>query len=281
MVIAVTGASGQVGQALCEVARKHNDFEWHFWSRADVDISDFDAIYHKITELKPDTVVNLAAHTAVDKAETDMHTARLINVDGARNVAKACHDANATLIHLSTDFVFSGTSSKPYLETDPTGPISVYGRTKLEGELEVRRYCPAHFIVRSSWIYSDYGNNFYKTMLRLATQGGVIRVVDDQTGAPTHAIDLAEAILTIARSGSSAFGTYHFSNSGQTTWFGFARAIFDIHRLNPDVSPVTSEVFNAPAQRPRYSVLDCTKIARTFGIMPSDWKDALQKRRRP
>lgn len=278
MVVAVTGASGQVGQALQKIADNYPNISWFFWSKDEVDITNQQILKDTFNKVLPDVVINLAAYTAVDRAETHYQDAFQLNVDAPRQVAIACEAIHAVLIHLSTDYVFDGATNKPYVETHKTAPLNVYGSTKLRGEEAVLQNCSRCFIVRSSWVYSGFGKNFYQTMLRLAREGHDISVVNDQIGKPTHALDLAQAVITIALSESTQYGIYHFANTGSTTWYEFAKKIFEINGLTPRVFPIASDEFAAPAKRPRYSILDTTKIEKTFGIKISSWEDALMNK---
>lgn len=279
MVVAVTGASGQVGLALQEI--QNADIRWHFLGRQDADITNLTLLKRTFANIKPDVVVNLAAYTAVDRAESEPESAYKINAEGAQNVAIACREIDAILIHISTDFVFDGYGNSPYTENDVANPLNVYGKSKLAGEQNISAEYSKHIILRSSWIYSDFGKNFYKTMLQLAGQGKTLRIVNDQYGSPTQALDLAEAISTIVRAAEKTFGIYHFANKGVTTWYEFATEIFKMHDLNPELIPISSAAFGAPAERPGYSVLSTDKIKSDYGIVPADWLESLHKRRRP
>jgi len=226
MTVAVTGASGQVGQALQQIAVNYPSISWVFWSKDEVDITNKQQLLNVINKVKPHVVINLAAYTAVDQAEVHYEDAFLLNVEGPRQLALACTAINAVLIHISTDYVFDGSSKMPYSETHQPAPLNVYGHTKWKGEEAVLQNCSKFFIVRSSWIYSSFGKNFYQTMLRLAREGRDITVVNDQVGKPTHAIDLARALVLIALSENTHYGIYHFANSGSATWYLFAIKIF-------------------------------------------------------
>jgi dTDP-4-dehydrorhamnose reductase len=233
-----------------------------------------------------DAVVNATAYTAVDKAESDEKLATIINGDTVGVLARACAARGVPLIHVSTDYVYDGTKSTPYVETDATRPISAYGRSKLAGEDAIRREQPAHVIIRTSWIYSAYGSNFVKTMLRLGAERHELKIVDDQYGAPTSAADLAQAIITVARqlcaSAREAHrGTFHYTGGGETTWFGFAKEIFECSRdwsgAKARMVPVAAADYPAQAKRPRNSRLDCGKISRIYGIAQVPWQTALRR----
>lgn len=277
--VLVTGAGGQLGQALQHVAKGYSGLSVYFADSAEGNITSTDVLEKLFEKVTPQYCINAAAYTAVDKAETEQEAARLVNVTGAANVAKACLAHQARLIHISTDFVFNGKKNTPYTEQDEPDPINVYGATKLLGERQVAAILPAHYIIRTSWVYSDYGNNFMKTMLRLASTGTALNVVNDQYGTPTNALSLAKALLDIilyeSSHNSAQFGTYHYSNEGEVTWYGFAQEIFKKHNLSPEVNPVTSGYFSMPATRPAYSVMDKSKIKETFKLNIPQWQTLL------
>lgn len=276
MVVAVTGASGQLGQSLRALAGKSDGFTWYFASSTQADITNSDSIRRFLSPLNPDFCINAAAYTAVDKAESEPERAKSVNVDGAQNLAEVCRDLNIKLIHISTDFVFDGQKQTPYREDDPTNPQGVYARTKLDGERAIAQTFDNYFIIRTAWVYSEYGNNFMKTMLRLASERDTINVVNDQIGTPTQALDLARAIITIIQSSKNAFGIYHFSNEGVTSWHDFAAEIFKINGSNVKLGSISTNDYPTPAKRPKYSVLDKSKIKETFGLEIRDWKEALR-----
>ncbi|WP_309609607.1 dTDP-4-dehydrorhamnose reductase [Flavobacterium sp.] len=284
MVVLVTGASGQLGQSLQYIAKDYNDCEFIFASSQEFDITNQEQVNLFFKKTKIDFCINTAAYTAVDKAETETEKAHAINVLGSKYLAIACKNNKVKLIHISTDFVFDGTSAKPYLETDTTNPLGVYGATKLKGELEIMHNMSDYFIIRTSWVYSQFGNNFMKTMLRLASERDSLNIVSDQIGSPTNAVDLAKAIMNIVchtdRSRSAnfqpEFGIYNFSNEGNASWYDFAAAIFKINNISIEVNPIPTEAFPTPAKRPKYSVLDKSKIKNTFNIEIKSWQEALQ-----
>lgn len=282
MVVLVTGANGQLGQAIQATAKKHSNSNFVFCSSADLDISNLENCQHVFSKFKPNYCINAAAYTAVDKAEGEPEKARLINVIGAKNLAEVCQKNKAILLHISTDFVFDGMSTRPYTEEDMPNPTGVYGKTKLDGEKAIQDIFDNYFIVRTSWVYSDFGNNFMKTMLRLASERDSISVVNDQIGTPTHALDLAEALYKIIISKDKNltkkdFGIYNFSNEGQCSWYDFAKKIFEINAVAINLSPIPSTQFPTPAKRPKYSVLDKTKIKNSFRILIDHWETALIK----
>lgn len=277
MVVLVTGASGQLGQALQAIAKQHSTLQFHFTSSVEADITNKENLQEVFNRLKPDFCINAAAYTAVDKAESEPEKAHLINVTGAKNLAEVCKGYNTTLVHVSTDFVFDGSKNTPYTEEDETNPQGVYGKTKREGEQEIEKILTAHYIIRTSWLYSEYGNNFMKTMVRLGNERDSLGVVNDQTGTPTNANDLAEAILQIIESGKKEYGIYHYSNEGVATWYDFAKKIFEVNTISVDLKPIATADYPTPAKRPVYSVMDKSKIKRVFGLNVSGWKDEVKK----
>ena len=278
MVVLVTGANGQLGQAIQFVAGNYPNIDFVFCSSSDLDITNKENCESVFKKEKPDFCINAAAYTAVDKAESDSEKAALINAIGAKNLAESCKNFNAKIIHISTDFVFDGSKKAPYNETDLPNPKGVYGQTKLEGEKAIQEVFDAYYIIRTSWVYSQFGNNFMKTMLRLASERTSLSIVNDQIGTPTNAVDLANAILKIVESktGNKHYGIYNFSNEGQCSWFDFAMKIFEINQVIIDVTPIPTTQFPTPAARPKYSVLDKTKIKTTFGIEIKPWEQALE-----
>lgn len=275
MVILVTGASGQLGQALQFVSSDYAECKFIFASSKDLDITNTERVNSFFETNTIDFCINAAAYTAVDKAETETENAEAINVLGSKNLAIACQKNKAKLIHVSTDFVFDGTSRTPYLETDSPCPINVYGKTKLDGEIAISENLEAHFIVRTSWVYSQFANNFMKTMLRLASERDSLSIVADQIGTPTNAVDLAKAIMQIVLKSEKQYGIYNFSNEGTASWFDFAQEIFRINNVAIDLKPIPSEAFPTPAIRPKFSVLDKTKIKNVFGIEIKTWQESL------
>lgn len=277
MVVLVTGGHGQLGQALQSIADRYPQIHFHFAGSAQADLTDPQSLLRMFSQLNPDFCINAAAYTAVDKAESQPDKAHAINVTGVENLARICVEFQTTLLHISTDFVFDGTKRTPYLETDATHPQGVYAQTKRQGELAVESIMQQYFIVRTSWVYSRFGANFMKTMLRLAGERTSLNVVDDQIGSPTHAVDLAEALVQIIQSGSNAYGIYHFSNGGAISWYEFARAIFEVNNVTIALAPIPTSAYPTPAKRPAYSVLDKSKISQRFGIVIKDWRQALEE----
>jgi dTDP-4-dehydrorhamnose reductase len=280
MKLLVIGKTGQVAHSLCERATHFPDLEVKILGRPEIDLETTGSAAGAIALEKPDLVINAAAYTAVDQAETDRDGAFRINADAAGEIAAAAHEAGASLIHLSTDYVFGGDAAGPYTELAPTKPQNVYGQSKLAGEAAVRDANDRHLIIRTSWIYSPFGGNFVKTMMALADTRETIDVVDDQLGCPTSALELADAILAIAGRLPGKFGTYHLAGDGETSWYGFARAIMaERERLGlrqPVVRPVHSEAYATPVRRPKNSRLDCSAFEAAFGFRLPPWTEALR-----
>lgn len=276
MVVLVTGASGQLGQALQAVAPKYKQLQFHFTTSVEADITNTSSLKTIFNRVKPNFCINAAAYTAVDKAESEPEKAHLINVAGAKNLAEICKEHSTTLIHISTDFVFDGTKTTPYTEEDATHPQGVYGATKRAGEEAIEAIFDAHYTIRTSWLYSEYGNNFMKTMIRLGNERDALNVVNDQTGTPTNANDLADAILQIITSNKKAYGIYHYSNEGVATWYDFANKIFEVNNITINLQPIATAQYPTPAKRPAYSVMDKTKIKQTFAITITNWEDSLK-----
>jgi dTDP-4-dehydrorhamnose reductase len=278
----VFGATGQIGRALVEAADKRG---WRTAgpSRAEVDICDAGAVAEAVRRHAPAAIVNVAGYTAVDQAESAPDQAFRTNRDGARVLAEAAAAADLPLIHLSTDYVFDGLATAPYIETDAVGPAGVYAKSKEQGECAVRGAAPKHVVLRTAWIYSPFGTNFLRTMLRLGAERTELSVVDDQTGCPTAASDVADAITTILMAaqakGFAAWGTYHCVGADAVTWYGFAKAIFEgaaeFDLKLPKLRPITTADYPTPAPRPAYSVLSTAKLERTFGIRLQPLRDSL------
>lgn len=276
MVVLVTGANGQLGQSLQFIAPNFPELQFFFCASSELDITNLENCESIFSKINPDYCINAAAYTAVDKAENEPEKANLINVIGAKNLAEVCKKHNAILLHISTDFVFDGDKNSPYNETDITNPTGIYGQTKLDGEKAIQSVFEKYYIIRTSWVYSQFGNNFMKTMLRLASERDSISVVNDQIGTPTNAVDLANSLVKIIISNKNAFGVYNFSNEGQCSWYDFAQKIFEINNVNIDLKPIPTTNFPTPAKRPAYSVLDKRKMKDTFGIEIKNWEDSLK-----
>ena len=294
MVVLVTGANGQLGQAIQKASENNSEITFIFTDSDALDITYKEECENIFNELKPDFCINAAAYTAVDKAESEPDLAYRINVTGGKNLAENCKKHNTTLIHISTDFVFDGEKNSPYTEEGNPNPQSIYGKTKLEGEREIQSVLEKYFIIRTSWVYSEFGNNFMKTMLRLAKERSSLNVVNDQIGTPTNANCLAQAIIEIIKSEAqspkpeekilnpksqiqtSDFGLYHFSNEGSCSWYDFAKKIFELNKVKIELNPIPTSAYPTPAIRPKYSVLDKSKIKKTFGIEIKSWEEALK-----
>lgn len=279
--ILVTGANGQLGSELKRATADHEaNLNFIFTDVAELDITNLEAVELFLKDNNIKYIVNCAAYTAVDKAEDDVELCYKINRDAVQNLGTAAANNNAKVIHVSTDYVFDGTGSRPYTETDPVSPKSVYGTSKQEGEAALMKSCPESIIIRTAWLYSIYGNNFVKTMIRLGKERDNLNVVADQTGTPTNAADLAKAIVKIldySESASFESGIYHYSNEGVTTWFDFTVQIHkDAGITSCKVNPITTEQYPTRASRPQYSVLDKTKIKNTFNIDIPKWEDSLK-----
>ncbi len=272
----VFGASGQLGQCLKHVVAERNTAELVFLPEEQANILDMGMLQAAFAQYKPAYCINCAAYTAVDKAEDDIDIARKVNRDGAENLAKLCGEYGTTLIHISTDFVFAGTGNQPLVETDEAAPISVYGLTKLEGEQAIPAHTNQYFILRTSWLYSEYANNFVKTMLKLGREREELRIIWDQVGTPTYAIDLAGCIVSIIESQSQQYGIYHYSNEGVTSWYDFAHAIFELGNVAVRTVPIRTAEYPTKATRPAYSVMDKTKAKTQLGVAIPHWRDSLK-----
>ena len=294
MVVLVTGANGQLGQAIQSISKNYKEIDFVFCSSSELDITNLENCQAVFGEFQPQFCINAAAYTAVDKAESEPAKAFDINANGAENLAITCKKFNTILIHISTDFVFDAyfsegiayydrelrlplKSNLGLTETDVPFPSGVYGLTKLQGEQAIQANLEKHFIIRTSWVYSQFGNNFMKTMLRLASERDTLSIVADQIGTPTNAVDLVELLLKIIQSPKhqSSFGIYNFSNEGQCSWYDFANEIFHQKGVKIDLKPIPTSAYPTPAKRPAYSVLDKTKIKSVFDIKINDWQTSL------
>jgi dTDP-4-dehydrorhamnose reductase len=280
--ILVTGANGQLGAELQQLAGLYPQFHFRFTDRSELPIDQQSAIDQYLQAFRPDYCINCAAYTAVDKAESDADSVMLINGTAVGWLAEACKREGCRLIHISTDYVFDGTGTQPMKETDPVHPLGVYGRSKLMGEELALRAAPDNIVIRTSWVYSSFGNNFVKTMIRLMRERKELKVVADQVGSPTFAADLAKALLEIitviekAGDRNSFGGIYHYSNEGIISWYDFAIAIREGIGSNCVVHPIPTSDYPTAAVRPGYSVLDKHKITTTFGLSLIPWRDSLQ-----
>lgn len=283
MKILITGCNGQVGHCLTEGLKLKAeilalDYEG-------LDITNKQAVMRTVNEFQPDYIINAAAHTAVDRAEQEVELSYAINRDGPCNLAEAAQQVDAVLLHISTDYVFDGEGERPYEESDVTAPQGVYGQSKLEGELVVARSCDKHLILRTAWVFGENGNNFVKTMLRLAQTRDELNIVGDQVGGPTYAGDIADALImmveSIEQGQQPEWGVYHFSGMPYASWYEFATKIFEVavnHSVlekQPKISAIPTSAYPTPAKRPANSRLNCSKIEAQFGITPSHWMSAL------
>ena len=273
--ILITGSLGQLGRELSALLADDIRYNVIATDVDELDITSAEAVNRMFDDNHIDFIVNCAAYTAVDRAETDTGMCRLLNTEAPAILARAAAAHGAKMIHISTDYVFDGKAYTPYTEQSPTCPATVYGATKREGELKIQELAPESVILRTAWLYSPHGKNFVKTMLALADSGKQLKVVVDQVGTPTSATSLAEAIAAIIGHEQWQPGIYHFSNEGAISWYDFACAIFRLAGKNPDIVPCSSDQYPTPAARPHYSVLDKSLIASTYGIRPAYWHDAL------
>lgn len=296
MVVLVTGANGQLGQSLQFIAGKYADIDFVFCDSSTLDITNLNNVKQVFNQFKPNYCINAAAYTAVDKAESEPEKAHLINVVGPKNLAEVCKETNCILLHISTDFVFDGNlspreNSRGYTEEDQPNPTGVYGQTKLDGEKVIQATFDNYYIIRTSWVYSQFGNNFMKTMLRLASERDTLSVVNDQIGTPTNAVDLAECLVIIishtervilsAVEGQQPtthnFGIYNFSNEGQCSWYDFAKEIFRVNNISINLQPIPTANYPTPAKRPSYSVLDKSKIKSVFGVEINNFRERISR----
>ncbi len=277
----LTGSKGQL--ARCFRDRLPENWELIATDSTSLDITDTEAVRNMVQNFQPDAIVNAAAFTAVDKAEAHVGTAFAVNATAVHNLASAARACQARFIHISTDYVFDGTNKTPYKEQDYTNPQSVYGRTKVSGELLALAANPDSVIIRTSWLFSEYGNNFVKTMIRLAGERDNLSIVHDQTGSPTYAGDLAQAIITLLQQPVAPRGIYHYGGNKSVTWYEFAQAIFQAAQQQdpdfkiPQLNAITTDQYPLPAPRPAYSIMDCQKIENECGIKASDWQKALNE----
>ena len=273
----VTGSSGQLGQCLKQLLLSATDISCYFATREDLDITNSDELQRFFSDHNFDYCINTAAYTNVEKAESEQKEAFLINAEGAYSIAKACKKHNVVLLHISTDYVFDGMAKTPYQEQDPTNPLNVYGASKLKGEQHIVDTWNKHFIIRTSWLYSQYGHNFLNSMLQFAKQKKALTITTQQKGTPTNANDLAQVLVTIIKTGNARYGVYHFSNQGEATWYDFAEAIFKATGEIDTVNLAKTEHYATFAKRPAYSVLNCSKLKDTLDITYRNWEDSLKQ----
>ena len=275
MNILITGCNGQLGNEMQLLENENNEHQWFNTDVEELDITNLLAVEQFVAQNKIDGIVNCAAYTAVDKAESDKELCTTLNTVAPAYLAAAVEKRGGWIIQISTDYVFNGTKHTPYVEDDTPCPDSVYGSTKLAGELGVQKFCKKAVIIRTAWLYSTFGNNFVKTMMRLGKEKDELGVIFDQIGTPTYACDLAVAIMAIIKKGIVP-GVYHFSNEGVISWYDFAKAIHRLASIGTcHVRPLHTEDYPTPANRPHYSVLDKTKIKQTFGLEVPYWEESL------
>lgn len=278
MKILITGANGQLGNEMRVIAKSNTQHEFVFTDVQELNICDKDAVNAFFKEGHFDFVVNCAAYTAVTNAEKDFDKSLALNRDAVRNIGEAAAENGTKVIHISTDYVFDGTAHTPYTEDMPVNPQSVYGKTKYEGEAALTQSGCDYVIIRTAWLYSSFGNNFVKTMIKLGKTRDKLTVIFDQIGSPTYAADLAKAIMTIINSEKFVTGTYHFSNEGVCSWYDFAKAIHRLYGLhNCDVQPLETKLYPDETPRPAYSVLNKAKIKNTYKISIPHWYESLEK----
>jgi dTDP-4-dehydrorhamnose reductase len=274
--ILVTGANGQLGQCLQKISSQFEEFEFIFTDSETLDITNKEEVNDFFWQNAPDFCINAAAYTAVDLAETDIEKAFLVNADGTENLAEACAENNAQFIHVSTDYVFDGENNLPYTEEDFTNPLGVYGASKLAGDELALEVNPCSVILRTSWVYSEFGKNFVKTMLNLFATKEELSIVADQFGQPTNANDLAEAIMKIIKSEKITPGIFNFSNLGRISWFDFAEKIAELSEAKIKLNAIETSQYPTPAKRPKNSVLDLDKISKTYAIQLKPWEESLE-----
>lgn len=274
--VLVTGAFGQLAMCIKQAAPNYPDLDFTYVNKTELDVTDPSAVRSYFNENPVDVCINTAAYTNVEKAESEKEQAFAVNAMAVKTLAEACESHKTVLIHVSTDYVFDGTKRSPYTEQDATNPINVYGASKLAGEEELAVHCSRHFIIRTSWLYSEYGHNFFKTILRHATEGNPLTITTEQLGTPTNANDLARAILLVADSESKEYGLYHYSNSGEATWYDFAKAILQESGQIEIANLAKTDHYRTFAKRPVYSILNSTKFCKAFKADTIDWKESLK-----
>jgi len=274
--ILVTGANGQLGRCIQDASKHEEQLSFIFATKEALDIADKRSVASYFSNKNFDYCINTAAYTNVEQAEKDAENAFRINAEGTKNLAEVCAANTTTLIHISTDYVFDGEKQTPYMETDATNPINVYGASKLKGEHFIQEKCPQHYILRTSWLYSQYGHNFLNTILKHGKAGTPLSITTEQTGTPTNANDLASFMVEIMNKETKRYGLYHFSNAGKATWYDFASEILTQYSQLTTTNLVKTEHYPTFAKRPKNSVLDTGKVTKVFGIQNKDWKERLQ-----
>ncbi|AFL82367.1 dTDP-4-dehydrorhamnose reductase [Aequorivita sublithincola DSM 14238] len=275
--ILVTGAQGQLGSEIIKISKEYPTFDFIFVDMEEMPLEDITKVIAFLDKTVPDIIISAGAYTAVDKAEIEKELADQVNHLAIDTISHWCSNNGSKLIHISTDYIFDGTSKLPYNENDIAAPINWYGETKRRGELSIERNLNDAVIIRTSWVYSEYGNNFVKTMLRLMNERESISVVNDQIGTPTYALDLAKAIMKILTSDNLVPGFFHYSNEGEISWYEFAVEINRLSGLNCIINAVTSDQFPTAAKRPNFSLLEKTKIKKTYNVLVPEWKESLAK----
>ena len=280
--VLVTGASGQLGQSFALLATVCKDIDFTLVTRKELDIIDLDTVHKYINKADYNIVINCAAYTAVDKAESDFDMANQVNHLAVKQLADICKVKKIHLIHFSTDYIFNGKNFKPYIEADKAGPINIYGKTKQKGEDVLNEINPKGFLIRTSWVYSEYGNNFVRSIIRHARERDILNVVYDQVGSPTYANDLAKAVISIIRhplfeNMYAQENTYHYANEGVASWFDLTKEILELKNIECKVNPIETKDYSTAAKRPYYSLLNKTKLKETFGLKIPFWKDSLKQ----
>ncbi|MBV1817949.1 dTDP-4-dehydrorhamnose reductase [Clostridium cochlearium] len=274
MKVLITGANGQLGRELTKQYKEKSNVELILTDVVDLDITDVKAVYEFVNNHRPEVIINCAAHTAVDKCETDVDMAYKINTVGPKNLAAAANAIGAEIVQVSTDYVFDGEGDKQLTEFDKVNPQTVYGKTKLEGEKFVEKLNPKHYIVRTAWLYGD-GNNFVKTMIKLSETNKTLKVVDDQRGTPTSTVDLSRVIIKLVE--NKNYGLFHCTCKGECTWYDLTKEIFRIKGIDIEVVPCTTEEFPRPAKRPKYSTLRNYMLELTIGDITREWEESLEE----
>lgn len=277
MKILITGANGQLGLSLNKIANKYPELNFIFTDINELDITNYKSVQLFFKKNKPDYCINAAAYTNVDKAEEEVELNTLINQIGPKNLAKASNIYNTTLIHISSDYVYNSNSEEMNFETSPTTPLGEYAKSKLAGEKEVEKYLKQHFIVRTSWLYSEFGNNFVKTIIRYGKQKEYLNVVNDQIGSPTYATDLANAIILFINNGNKNYGIFNYSNSGNISWYDFAKEIVNLNNINCKINSIPSDEYPTLEKKKKNSRISKDKIRNTFSIHIPNWGSSLKK----
>ena len=276
MKILVIGSEGQLGSELKKISKNYNNVSWFFSSVKVLDLSDLNSINNYLSNINPAVIVNCAAYTNVDKAETEIELVNIINYNAVEVISKWTNDNNKKLVHISTDYVFNGFSKVPLSEYSHTNPLNEYGRSKLKGEQVCLKNDLSSIVIRTSWLYSSFGKNFVKTMIDLMKKNSSVKVVNDQIGSPTYAYDLAKVIIDVIINSENKSGLFHYSNEGEISWFEFARSIRELYNLDCEIIGVSSKEFKTIAKRPKYSLLDKTKIKKIFNLEIPNYKQSLE-----